>query len=141
MTDRAAGTTNERDRRAIHPHPTRRVTDRMLTAGKGIYGGILDRYVIHYNTGPQPPRHHMALRAPGDNLNVIRCQPARPDPTTAGHRRLINEYHRPHNPGQTRRPNLDQYRHHPRVPTCCLNWTDAIFRQRRVACSITARMY
>jgi transposase InsO family protein len=53
-------------------------TDRMLTAGEAHLRRTLAQYVAHYNTGRSHQGHHMALRAPGDNPNVISL-PARHD--------------------------------------------------------------
>jgi hypothetical protein len=68
-------------------------TDRMLTVGEAHLRRTLDQYVAHHNTGRSHQGRHMALRAPGDNSNVI-PSPARTDrirrrPVLGG---LINEY-------------------------------------------------
>jgi putative transposase len=69
-------------------------TDRMLTAGEGHLRRTLDQYFTHYHTGRSHQGDRTALRAPGDNANVIPL-PARHDrirrrPVLGG---LINEYH------------------------------------------------
>jgi len=68
-------------------------TDRMLTLDERHLRYVLDRYVAHYNIGRSHQGHHLALRAPGDNPNVITL-PARHDrirrrPVLGG---LLNEY-------------------------------------------------
>jgi putative transposase len=68
-------------------------TDRMLITGERHLHGVLSEYVAHYNTGRSHQGHGMALRAPGDDQNVLPF-PVRIDriqlrPRLAG---LINEY-------------------------------------------------